>query len=115
MINEPEPCDRMQTVAAGAVLADELQQLLERQLDLARGGSFADLHRLAERIDTVVSRITETGMMDSPALRSRMPALEGLYRELCTALAAQRQEVSTSLHAVRRGKQMLRTYGKYVS
>jgi hypothetical protein len=115
MINEPEPRERMQAVTVEAVLVDELQQLLERQLDLARAGSLAGLQQLGERVDAVVSRITEAGMMDSPPLRSRMPALEGLYRELCTVLVAQQQETSNTLRAVRQGKRLLRTYEKHVS
>jgi len=113
MINESEPHDRLQAATVETVLVDELQQLLERQLDLARGGSLASLQQLSERVDTVVSRITEAGMMDSPPLRSRMPVLEGLYRELCTVLVAQQQETSRTLRAVRQGKRLLRTYEKH--
>jgi len=115
MTHEPELHEPVQAVTVETVLVDELQQLLERQLDLARGGSLAALQQLGERVDTVVSRITEAGMVDSPPLRSRMPVLEGLYRELCTVLAAQQHETSNTLRAVGQGKRLLRTYGKHAS
>jgi len=113
MSDELEPRERMEAATVETVLVDELQQLLERQLDLARGGSLARLQQLSERVDTVVSRITEAGMMDSPPLRSRMPVLEVLYRELCIILVAQQRETSRTLRAVRQGKRLLRTYEKH--
>ncbi len=110
MSDELEPRERTEAATVETVLADELQQLLERQLDLARGGRLAGVEKLGERVDTVVARITEAGMLDSPPLRSRMPVLEGLYRELCTVLAAQQQETSNTLRAIRRGKRMVAAY-----
>jgi hypothetical protein len=109
MTSQPEQGERI-PATADAMLIDELQRLLVRQLELARGGSFAGLDELCEQADAVVARIAEAGLMDSPALLVRKTLLAGLYRELYTVLAAQRQETVTTLHMVRRGKRMIAAY-----
>jgi hypothetical protein len=41
--------------------------------------------------------------------------MQKLYAELRLALMAQREETRAALHAVRRGKRMLKTYGNHIS
>jgi hypothetical protein len=89
---------------------DEMETLLAQQLEQARRGRFADLDELAERTDALVAHLAGTGGVRSPALVARRPHLEGLYRELCLVLAAQRQETAGALHAIRRGRKMISAY-----
>ena len=98
-----------------AALLDELQQLLERQLELTRGGNTAGLDEVGERANAVVGRMAKAHMMDSPAFRSRRSLLDKLFKELYLTLATQRQETCDALIAVRQGKRLLRIYEEHAS
>jgi hypothetical protein len=89
---------------------DELQGLLGRQLELVRRDRLADLDELTVRTDALIAQMAGTDVMHSPAFLARRPLLEGLYRELCLTLAAQRQENAGALRAIRRGRKMVRAY-----
>jgi hypothetical protein len=99
---------------AGATL-DELQGLLQEQLKLVHQGRLAAAEGLCEQAGRLVQAAVAAEMLAGPGGDDRRRSLLRLYQELCLTLTAQRQEVSASLRTVRRGRQMLRTYGKYAS
>jgi hypothetical protein len=110
MIDQPEQSDGVQAATVDALLIDELQRLLERQLELARGGSHADLEELGERANALVAQMAEARLIHSPAFDGRKPLLDKLYKELYLTLAAQQQETSSDLRAIRSGKRMIAAY-----
>jgi Zn-dependent M32 family carboxypeptidase len=96
-------------------LFDRLQRLLEQQLEQVHQGSVRAAERSCQQINECVRMLAETHVLDLPAFKDRRGRLERLYRELCLSLAAQREEASNSLNAIRRGKKILKTYGNYTS
>jgi hypothetical protein len=90
---------------------DQLHGLLEKQLELVHQGRLAAAESLCEQTGQLVQTIVARGTLTEGGDRRR--SVLQLYQELCLALTAQREEVAASLHAVRRGRRMLRTYGKH--
>lgn len=104
-------------VTAGDVhlMLDRLHGLLARQLELIRQGNVIAAETLCEQTDPLVRAIAASDAPRGADGEDRRRSLEQLYRELCLTLTAQREETSSSLKAVRRGKRMLRTYGNDIS
>ncbi len=102
------------TADAKAML-DKLHELLEEQLKLVHQGRLAAAEGLCEHTGHLVRAILASGTLSELGGNDPRQCLLQLYQELCLTLTAQREETSTSLQAVRRGRQMLRTYGKHVS
>lgn len=106
--NAHDECARVAGADTRAV--DKLQELLGRQLELARRGRLAELDELTERTGALIAQMAGTDVLRSPAFRAHRPLLERLYRELCLTLAAQQQETAGALRAIRRGRKMVRAY-----
>jgi hypothetical protein len=104
------------TVPANArAMLDKLHDMLDEQLKLVQQGRLADAEGMCEQTGHLVHAIVASGALAEHGGHDPRQRLLQLYRELCLTLTAQRGEVSTSLQTVRRGRQMLRTYGKHVS
>jgi hypothetical protein len=95
-------------------LLDGLQDLLEQQLEALQQGSLAAALSLGEQADQCVQRLVEAQVLQTPHAADQWQRLQRLYGQLRLALAAQREETFAALHAVRRGKKMLRTYGNHL-
>jgi hypothetical protein len=98
----------------GTVL-DRLHGLLEEQLELVHQGRLAAAESLCEQTGQLVQTVVAAGTLAGPGSNERRRSVLQLYQELCLMLTAQREEVVASLYAVRRGRRVLRTYGKYAS
>ncbi len=96
-------------------LLEQLRSLLERQLELLHQGSLAAAVTLGEQADERVRVIVAARALQGPGAAGPWQRIESLYRELSLTLVAQREETSAVLHAVRRGKKILRTYGNHPS
>ena len=78
-------------------------------------GRLAAAENLCEQTGPLVQAVMAAGMLAGPAGNQRRQTLLHLYQELCLILTTQREEVSASLGAIRRGRRLLRTYGKNTS
>ncbi len=102
--------------SAGSVtMLGRLQELLQRQLALVRQGHLAAAVALFEETDQCVRHIADTRGLEVQRATEQWQGIERLYQELSVALTAQRAEVSAALDTMRRGKQVLQTYGGHLS
>ncbi len=95
-------------------LLDRLQDLLEQQLESLQQGCVAAALSLGEQADQCVQRIVDARSLQKPHSADQWQRLQQLYEKLRLALTAQREETFADLHAVRRGKRMLKTYGNHL-
>lgn len=111
----------MQTMTTQlSVLSDEqavqmagyVEDLLSRQIERLRKYDLDGAMRLAEEAQPMVERLSQGKEMNRPALQPLRPRLEGLYKELCLVIAAQRHEVSDKLGQIRTGLKTLGTYAE---
>ncbi len=91
-------------------LLAELENLLERQIELARRGSFTGLHQLAGRCEPLVAKIMAAGLLEKPDHKVQRERLAKLYRDLQLMLSAQKNAVAEQLKSIRKGKRTLATY-----
>ena len=92
------------------VILDNLQKLLEKQLNFAREGAFREVAMLAEQVDSVIGKISQTGIFEKPEFRKQQEKLRALYKELELAITAEKTEVSGQLDHVRKGKKVMDVY-----
>lgn len=91
-------------------LLDELQDLLERQIKLARQNCIGEIEVLSERANGLAARIAQSGILESGEFKNRRRQLRKLYEDLYMSITAQRADISEKLKRVRKGK---RTIGAY--
>jgi len=91
-------------------LLDELQNLLERQIELAHQGNIKDVELLSEHTDCLVRKIVEIGVLESPEFKDIPEQLSKLYKKLCLVLIAQKADIAERLSHVRKGKKTIETY-----
>ena len=98
-------------------LLDELQVLLKKQIDLARQGNIREFEVLSKQADSLVGKISQTGILDpaDPASNKvRREQLQKLYEKLCLAVTAQKADASEKLRQVRKGKRTIQTYLSHI-
>jgi hypothetical protein len=91
-------------------LLKELGNLLERQIELARRGSFGQLERLAGQCEPLVARIKAAGLLERPEYKEACERLSWLYRNLQLMLSAQRDDAAAMLNRIRKGRKMISAY-----
>jgi hypothetical protein len=91
-------------------LLEELANLLERQVELARHGDFAGLKRLAGQCEPLVVRITAAGLLENPAYRAERERLAEFYRYIQMAISMQKDATGEQLKLMRKHKKTLATY-----
>ena len=91
-------------------LLDELQNLLEKQIELARQGNINEIEVLSKQASSLVGKIARSGLVESSESKSQREQLRKLYQDLCLALTAQQAETSEELSRVRKGKKTIATY-----
>ncbi len=91
-------------------LLDELQNLLEKQIELARQGNINEIEVLSKQVSSLVGEIARSGVLESSEFKSQREKLRKLYQALCLALTAQQAETSEELSRVRKGKKTIATY-----
>lgn len=95
-------------------LLDELQNLLEKQIELARQGNINEIEVLSKQASSLVGKIARSGVLESSEFKSQREQLRKLYQDLCLSLTAQQAENSTELSRVRKGRKAIETYHKNV-
>ncbi len=93
-----------------AQLLAELENLLKKQIELARRGSFSGLDKLADRSEQFIEKIKATGLLESPEYREQRERLADLYRDLQLLLSTQQNDVFEQLKSLRKGKRTLSVY-----
>jgi hypothetical protein len=91
-------------------LLNEMQRLLEGQIDLARQGKLSEVEALGEKVDGIVEEIARTGTLKSAEFEGQRKNIAGLYRNLKLTLTDQRDEVSSELDRIRRGRKTIGVY-----
>jgi hypothetical protein len=91
-------------------LLEELANLLERQVELARHGDFAELERLAGQCEPLVARITAAGLLGRPEYVGLRERLGRLYRKLQLVLSAQKDATGEQLKLTHRHQRTLAVY-----
>ncbi len=91
-------------------LLDELQNLLEKQIELARQGNINEIEVLSKQASSLVVEIARSEVLESSEFKSQREKLRKLYQDLCLALTAQQAETSEELSRVRKGKKTIATY-----
>ncbi len=89
---------------------DALEDLLEKQIKLARLGNITELEVLSKQASCYVEKIAETRILESVEYKNQKDKLEKLYRDLCLTLAVQKAETAEELKQVRRGKKTIGAY-----
>jgi len=92
------------------LLLDELETLLQKQIDLARQGSFGILEDVAAQANQFVEKIVNTHILQSDEFKNRRLHLQKLYEELHRTVAARKADVSEDLNHVRRGRKTIGVY-----
>lgn len=88
----------------------ELQNLLERQIELAEQGSIKEVEAMAGQANSLVKAITERGILEKPEFQNRRLQFQKLYKDLCLVITAHKAETGEKLSHVRKGRKMLGTY-----
>lgn len=91
-------------------LLDALQNLLQKQIDLARQGNVAAVERLSEQADVLVKKITGLHLLEMPRFRQRRTGLEKLYRNLHLLITSRKDEISGQMKQIRKGKMTVKSY-----
>jgi hypothetical protein len=91
-------------------LLDELQELLEKQIALAKQDGAGELEVLIERTDLLIEKISGTGILESPEFKNRKEHLQKLYEALCLSVAAKKTDVCEKLGQIRRSRKTMEIY-----
>jgi hypothetical protein len=91
-------------------LLEELENLLEKQMVLARRGSFAAVLQLAGRCEPLVAKIAAAGLFEKPEHKASNDRLADLYKDLHLLLSSQQSAAAEQLKSVRKGKKTLAVY-----
>ncbi len=92
------------------LLLDKLQNVLQKQIKLARQGNIGDVEALVEQAGSLIERITDLGVLEISEFKNYREKLQRLYKQLCLALAAQKAEVEEELSQIRKGKKTIGVY-----
>ena len=93
-----------------AQLFKDIENLLEKQIELARRGSYGKLLRMAGQCETLVARTAETGLREKPEYKEAIDRLAGLYNELQLLLSTQQNAAAEQIRAIRKGEKTLAAY-----
>ena len=91
-------------------LLEELANILEKQVELARHGDFAGLERLAGQCEPLVARITAAGLLENPAYKAERERLAKFYRDIQMAISMQKDVTGEQLKSMRKHKKTLAVY-----
>jgi hypothetical protein len=91
-------------------LLAELENLLKKQIALARRGSFSGLDKMSDTGEQLVEKIKVLGLLARPEYTVKREHLTNLYRELRILLSTQQNDVFEQLKSVRKSKKTLSIY-----
>jgi hypothetical protein len=91
-------------------LFNEIENLLKKEIELARRGSYAKVMELACECETLVARTAQAGLREKQENKTTIDHLAGLYNELQLLLSTQRTAVAEQLRTISKGKKTLAMY-----
>jgi len=91
-------------------LIDKLQDLLEKQIEMARRSNLRRVEALAEQADSVVEKIVKTKTFDQPEFDGQRKHMVKLYKKLQLILAAGKDSVGRQLRQVGNIRKTLKAY-----
>jgi len=91
-------------------LLDELQNVLDKQIELVRQGGLSNLETLSRDANSLVEKIVQTGILELSEYRYWRERLQKLYDNLCLAITAQKTDTAERLSRVHKGKKLLDAY-----
>ena len=94
----------------GMKLFNEIENLLKKQIELSRRGSYGKVMELACKCEALVARTAEAGLREKPEYKTTVDRLAGLYNDLQILLSTQRDEVAGQLRTISDGKKTLAMY-----
>jgi len=93
-----------------AYLYDELQNLLEKQIEMIRRGDIGNFEALSKQTNSLVERCVQSGIFKGADFENQREKLKKLYEQLSLAISAQKAETSEKLSNIRKGKRTLHAY-----
>jgi len=98
-------------------LMDELQNLLEKQIELAHQGNLDNRHLepLSKQADLLVEKIAQERILELPEFKNRREHLQKLYQHLCLVVTAQKADIVEKIGQARKVKRTMRAYRKNMS
>jgi hypothetical protein len=106
--------DGSETIPDKQIYLNELQNMLEKQIELARQGNVNEIEALSKQASYLVEKIAKMGILESPEFKNQHKLFRKLYQDLYLALTAQQAENTKELTRIRRGKKTIATYGKNI-
>jgi hypothetical protein len=92
------------------ILLNGLQDILEKQISLARQGNVTAVERLVGQAGSLMGKVVESGVLERTEFEGSRKRLQGLYKELCLSLTAQKAAVARELNRIRKGKKTIGIY-----
>ena len=92
------------------LLLGELENLVGKQIEHARRGSYGKLLQLAGQCETLVAKIKQADLLEKSEHKGNYHRLSKLYKNLHLLLSAQQNAATEQLNRIRKGKKMLCVY-----
>jgi len=93
-----------------AYLCDELQNLLEKQIEMVQHGDIDGIEALSKQTNSLVGKCVQSGILERADFENQRGKLKKLYEQLSLAISVQKAETSEKLSNIRKGKRALHAY-----
>lgn len=110
-MKEKHAVKNMPPVTDGEQRALYLEDLLVRQVEKLRKYDLDGAMRIAGETEPLAQRLAEDRVLDRPEMAETRRRIQGLYKEVCLTIAAERDEVADKLRQIREGLRTLSAYG----
>ncbi len=91
-------------------LLDNLQNLLEKQIEMARKSKFRRVEELAAKSDCIVEKIIGTKEIERKEFASARKNISDLYKRLELILITGKDSVNKQIRQISEGKKTLKAY-----
>jgi hypothetical protein len=91
-------------------MLNELENLLEKQIELARKGSFSSLEDITAQTNQFVEKIVSAQILQSDEFKNRRLHLQKLYEDLHRIATARKADVIEDLNHVHKGRKTIGVY-----
>jgi hypothetical protein len=92
------------------LLLDDLQNLLEKQIEMVRRSDFSRIESLAEQAGLYIEKITDRKYLEQPEFVERREHLTQLYRKLELMLISSKDSIADQLQQVGNVRKTLAAY-----
>ena len=92
------------------LLLGELQNVLQKQIELARQGNIGEVETLVKQAGFLIEKISDLGILKLPEYKNYQEKLQRLYKQLCLILAEQKAGIAGELSQIRKGKKTIEVY-----